>query len=238
MIVFDSAGFAYPGEPPVLDRIDFRIDAGERAVLLGANGAGKSTLLKLAAGLEFATAGQVRYDRTVLSRSALDDREFRLRLRSELGIVFQHPEAMLFNATVREEIAFGLERMRHVDSAARADHWARALGLEAYLDRAPFRLSGGQKQRLALACVLACEPKVLLLDEPVANLDPRSAEWLVSYLAGLNGCTLLAATQNLVTASAFGDRALVLGTDGRLLFDGPLNTALHDPALLSEAGLR
>jgi len=238
MIEFEQVGFGYAGDAPVLDAIDFRIGGGERVVLLGANGSGKSTLLRLAAGLEFATAGVVRYRGTPLTSDTLDDARFRRRMRDELGIVFQHPDAMLFNASVRDEIAFGLTRKARDDTGAVAVQWASRLGLERHLDRAPFRLSGGEKQRLALACVLACEPDVLLLDEPVANLDPRTADWLVDYLAGLDGRTLWTSTQNLSTAAAFGDRALLLGAEGRLIFDGPLHEVLNNPALLVEAGLR
>jgi len=238
MIELDSVEFAFPDGNRILRGLSLSITRGERVVLLGANGCGKSTLLKLVNGLLFAQSGEFRFEGRPVNARSLNNSEFRLRLRRSTGLVFQHPEAMFFNATVREEIAYGPDRFRHEDPDRLAARWAQRLNLTRQLERAPFELSGGEKQRLALACVLACEPDVLLLDEPVANLDPRSVDWLVDYLAGLDGRTLLTSTQNLTTAAAFGDRALLLGTEGRLLFDGPLVEVLNNPALLTEAGLR
>ena len=236
MIEARSLGFAYPGAAPVLAELDFQIAAGEKVILLGSNGAGKSTLLKLLDGLLFPRSGELRYGGRPLSRAALAERAFRRQFRAEVGLLFQRPELMFFNPTVREEIAFGPRQLGWPGAEARAAQWAAALGLGPELDRPPFRLSGGQQQRLGLACLFALEPKLLLLDEPTAHLDPPATGWLVDALAATNA-TVLVSTHRLGLAPELGQRALLLSPAGRLLYDGPLAPLLADGELLLAAGL-
>jgi cobalt/nickel transport system ATP-binding protein len=237
LLEFDAVEYRYPDGPTVLQDLTFEIAERDRVVILGANGCGKSTLLKIADGLLFADPGKVRYRGRMLDRASLNGTVLRREFRSEVGLVFQHPEAMLFNPTVREEIAYGPRRLELPEVDELALGWARRLGLEQRLDRAPFTLSGGEKQRLALACVLACEPRLLLLDEPTANLDPRAIGWLIDYLAETPELAVMTTTQNLALAGELGSRALVLSENGRLLFDGPIESALADSELLLEANL-
>jgi cobalt/nickel transport system ATP-binding protein len=116
--------------------------------------------------------------------------------------------------------------------------WAETFDVGALLDRAPFELSGGEKKRVALAALLAVEPRVLLLDEATANLDPASVGRLVDVLAGIRGLTVIASTHNLSMASELGDRALLLapGRSG-VLHDGGVRALLGDERLLVESGL-
>jgi len=237
MIELEQVSFRYPEGRAVLERVSFRLAPEERVVLLGANGCGKSSLLKLIDGLLEPTGGEIRYQGESLTPGGLRQRDFALRFRRDVGMVFQSPEAMLFNATVAEEIAYGPERLGMPEPAAVARRWAERMQLERYLDTPPYRLSGGEKQRLALACVLACQPKLLLLDEPTANLDPRATGWLVDFLLDQKGLTTLVTTQNLSLAAELGSRALILGEDGHLLYDGPLDAALADTDLLWRANL-
>ena len=237
MIELERVGFHYPEGRTVFQDVSFRLETQERVVLLGANGCGKSSLLKLIDGLLEPTAGAIRYQGEALTDKRLRQRDFAQAFRRDVGMVFQSPEAMLFNATVAEEIAYGPERLGMPDPAGVAKRWAERLQLEKYLDTPPYRLSGGEKQRLALACVLACQPRLLLLDEPTANLDPRATGWLVDFLLDQQGLTILVTTQNLSLAAELGQRALILGEDGRLLHDGPLKAALKDTDLLWRANL-
>lgn len=237
MIELERVGFRYPDGRTALTDVSFRLDAGERVVLLGANGCGKSTLLKLMDGLLVPGSGELRFRGTPVTERTLADRDWRRRFRGEVGLVFQHPDAMLFNPTVRDEIAYGPARLGMADPGAIAERWAARFGLRRYLDEAPFRLSGGEKQRLALACVLACEPRLLLLDEPTANLDPRASGWLVDFLLDQRDATTLVSTQNLSLAAELGRRALILGETGDLVYDGPLAAALQDTELLWRANL-
>lgn len=236
MLELDRVVFGWEENKPIIDGLSLKIREGDKVVLLGANGCGKSTLLKLMNGLVFPQAGTVSYRGTALAKSALAQRHFARRFRRECALLFQHPEVMLFNPTVRDEIAYGPRQLGLPDDDERVARWAAQLGLTPLLDQAPFLLSGGEKQKVALACLLAIEPKLLLLDEPSASLDPATVGWLIDTLLDAD-MTVVAATHNLSLAAELGNRCLVLGNDGRLLYDGPVEPALGSPALLEEAHL-
>jgi cobalt/nickel transport system ATP-binding protein len=226
------------GGRAVLDRVAFEVRAGERVVVVGVNGCGKTTLLRLLDGLAFPDAGEVRYAGRRLDPAALEEPAFRRRFRGEVGLLFQNVDAMLFNPTVRDEIAFGPRQLGLADVAGRVARWAGTFEVAALLERAPFELSGGEKKRVALAALLAVEPRVLLLDEATANLDPAAAALLVDVLAGIPGLTVVATTHNLSMATELGDRAVLLAP-GRagVLHDGDAHALLHDERLLVESGL-
>jgi cobalt/nickel transport system ATP-binding protein len=236
MIRLDGIRHDFPDGPRVLDGVSFAVERGEKLVLLGANGSGKSTLLRILSGLVAPTAGEYRYLDRPVTPAALRDREFGRRFRREVVLLFQHPDTMIFNPTVYEEIAFGPRQLGLPDTDARVARWAEVFGLTDYLDRAPFALSGGEKQKVCLAALLALEPQVLLLDEPTAHLDPRSVGWLVDFLVDLK-VSLVIATHNLSLAPELGERALVLGEDHRLLYDGDLGLLLNDQDRLVAANL-
>jgi cobalt/nickel transport system ATP-binding protein len=223
---------------PILDEIGFEVRRGERVVVLGVNGCGKTTLVRLLDGLAFADAGEVRYEGTRLDPRALEDAAFRRRFRAEVALLFQNVDAMLFNPTVEDEIAFGPRQLRLGDVDARVRRWAETFRVDGLLDRAPFELSGGEKKRVALAAILAIEPRVLLLDEPTASLDPASAGLLVDVLAGLGGVTVIGTTHNLSMAAELGERAILLAPGHRgVLFDGSVEDLVRDERLLVDSGL-
>ncbi len=197
---------------PVLEGVRFQVEAGERVVLLGVNGCGKTTLLKLLDGLAFPTAGQIRYGGRPLDARALSERAFRRTFRGEVGLLFQSVDAMLFNPTVADEIAFGPRQLGVPEPEVAA--------------------------RVALAAVLAVGPRVLLLDEPTAGLDPASAGRLVDLLSDLTDLTVISATHHLSVAEELGTRAILLapGRPGAL-HDGPTAPLLADERLLIESGL-
>ncbi len=222
----------------VLAGIDLHIAPGERVVLLGVNGSGKTTLLRAMDGLVAASRGTVRYDGQVLSPRTLGDEAFRRRFRSEVSLLFQNVDAMLFCPTVADEVAFGPRQLCLHDIDARMAQLIAQLSLDALMTLAPFDLSGGEKKRVALAAVLATAPRLLLLDEPTANLDPRTAATVVDLIAGMRDVTVVSATHNLSVAEDLGTRAVVLapGRTG-MLFDGPLADFVRDENLLVESGL-
>ena len=221
----------------VLKDLTLEIKEGERVVVLGINGCGKSTLLKLLDGLLWPTSGAVLFRGEPLTRSRLDDAARRRLFRTDVALLFQHVDAMLFNPAVRDEIAFGPRQLGAPDVDAAVREWAAAFDLAPLLDRAPFELSGGEKKRVALAAIMAAGPRVLLLDEPTAHLDPAAAGRLVDFLAGLTGRTIVTATHNLSIVEELGDRALVLSKDHTLAYDGPAHDLFHDDALLVGSGL-
>jgi cobalt/nickel transport system ATP-binding protein len=231
-----DVGYRHEDGTEVLAAVDFRLERGDKAVLLGANGTGKSTLLKILNGLIAPSRGLVRYDGRTVDRAALRDPQFHQRFRREVVLLFQNPDTMLFNPTVFDEIAFGPRQLGLDALDERVRHWAQVLRLTPLLARTPFGLSGGEKQRVCLAALLVLEPKVLLLDEPTANMDPRSTGWLIDFLADL-GQTTLVTTHNLSLAGELGSRCLVLGEDHRLLFDGAIRAFLGDRDRLIAANL-
>ncbi len=228
--------FRVDGDKDLLLDIDLALRPGDKIVLLGANGTGKSTLLRLLNGLLTPSRGEVRYDGQCLTREALRRPDFHRRFRREVVLLFQNPDAMLFNPTVADEIAFGPRQLGLTDVDDRVRHWAGLLRIEALLPRTPFSLSGGEKQRVCLAALLVLEPRVLLLDEPTANMDARSTGWLIDFLAELRQ-TALVTTHNLSLAGELGERCLVLGEDHRLIYDGDVGTFLRDGDRLLAANL-
>lgn len=238
MIECRGLAFARKGydgvERQILQPLDLRIEAGERVVLLGVNGSGKSSLLRLLGGVAFATAGEYLFE-----GEAVNKRYFKAHgehFRRSVALQMQEPASMLFNPTVYDEIAYGPRRFGLDEIEDRVAHFASLFGLEAHLKQNPLDLSGGEKQRVLLAALLALEPRVLLLDEPTAHLDPPASGHLIDLLQSLHVTTLIS-THNLTLARELGSRALLLGRGGHLLYDGPLDALLHNEALLLQAEL-
>lgn len=233
--------FGYPGGQMALEAIDLAIRPTERVAILGANGSGKSTLLKLLDGLYFATGGNLLAFGQPLTESwlAVEDNAFAFRRR--VGFVFQDADVQLFSPTVWEEVAFaplqmGWSAPEVRERVQRALSWLR---IEKLADRPTYRLSGGERKRVALASVLVLEPEVLLLDEPTANLDPRTTGTLIELLGELHekGCTIVIATHDLDTVGDIADRAYVLSEEHRLVGEGPLEEVLCNRELLLASNL-
>jgi len=226
------------GGRPVVQDLDFSVQPGERVVLLGVNGCGKTTLLKALDGLVAPAGGRIFYDGLALDAGRLDEPTFRRRFRGEVALLFQNVDAMLFNPTVADEIAFGPRQLGLPDIEERVVHWARVFEVESFLERPPFALSGGEKKRVALAAIMAVGPKVLLLDEPTGSLDPASAARLVDFIAQLDGTTVMVSTHELSVVEELGARAILVAS-GRpgLLYDGPSSALVANEALLIESGL-
>ena len=233
-----DAAYRYP-ETPALDGLSLTVAPGERVAILGANGSGKSTLLHLLGGLYFPDRGEVRFDGAALTESVFADERFARDFRRRVAMIFQNPDAQLFNPTVFDEIAFGplqlgwpkpqiIERVREE---------MRHQGIEELHDRAPHRLSGGEKKRVALASVLILQPDVLLLDEPTAALDPQSQSRMIDFLAANEGRkTVATATHDLSIIADIADRCVVLEA-GRILAEGTPMQVLADEDLLRRAHL-
>jgi cobalt/nickel transport system ATP-binding protein len=218
--------FAYPDGHEALQNINLRVGRGERVALLGPNGAGKTTLVLHLNGILSAQRGRV----TV---AGLDVAKPNLReIRRRVGIVFQDPDDQLFMPTVAEDVAFGPANFGVTGAAldARVDAALAAVDMAGHRDRSPLNLSGGQRRRVALATVLACEPEILVLDEPSSNLDPVARRELADVLLRLESTTLMV-THDLPFALQLCPRAVVLD-DGRVVADGPTRELLADTDLL------
>lgn len=170
-----------PFEHTALKGIDLTVDPGEYLAIIGRTGSGKSTLIQHLNGLLRPTSGQVLFD----GEDIWTSKERTRQVRFQVGLVFQYPEYQLFEETVYRDIAFGPTNMGlspdEVDHRVRQA--ARFVGLEEHtLEQSPFDLSGGQKRRVAIAGVIAMEPKVLILDEPTAGLDPAGAAQILGNI--------------------------------------------------------
>ncbi len=241
--------YHYPDGTPALRALDLTILPGERVALLGPNGAGKSTLLLHLAGL---LPERHRYVHEHGHRDAahghgvpgsihvdgeLVDPLRPRAVRERVGIVFSDPDDQLFSLTVEEDVGFGPRARgwspdRVDDSVRRA---LAAVRLEGYEARAPHHLSAGEKRRACLAGVLACEPGLLLLDEPTSDLDPRGRRELAALLAGLPA-TMVVATHDLAFAERLCPRSIVLD-GGAIVADRPTRSLLSDAATLERHGL-
>lgn len=241
MFAADRLGYAYLDRFPALVDVSLTIRPGERVALLGANGCGKSTLLKVLAGLVHPHQGSLSAFGVPLTEESLADEHVHRSFRSRVGFVFQNSEVQLFSATVREEVAFGTLQLGldRPEVAIRVSEVLALLGLTDLADRAPFQLSGGQRKRVALASVLVMNPPVLLLDEPTAALDPRTADWLTDLLHDLTeaGRTIVLATHDLGSLESLVDRAVVLGEDHRVVADAPVAQVVADRDLLRAVNL-
>ncbi len=221
---------------PALKKINLEIKEKEKVVLLGTNGSGKSTLLKILNGLIYPEDGKYFYKSRELNRAALKDREFNKIFRKEVVFLFQHPDTMIFNPTVYDEIAFGLRQLKVNDVDEKVRHWSEKFSIAKYLNTPPFRLSGGEKQKVCLAALLCLEPEVLLLDEPSANLDPRTTGWLIDFLQELP-LTIITATHNLHLARDLGEKTLVLSEHHEMFYQGDLKAFLDNKEKLIAANL-
>ena len=241
--VFRAGGisYSYPDGRLGLAEASFGVAEGESLIVLGANASGKSTLLHLLAGLVFPAAGEVQAFGTRLTEAALRDGEFARRFRQRVQLLFQDADAMLFNPTVYDEIAFGpLQLDLPVDDVRqRVEEMVALLGLGKVTQQPPFALSGGEKKKVALAALLAVSPEVLLLDEPTTGLDPRFQRWFVEIALELRelGKTLVTATHDLHIVPEIGDRVLVLGEDHRIAAAGTPPDILGDVDLLLQVNL-
>jgi cobalt/nickel transport system ATP-binding protein len=223
-----------------LSELTLEIAEGSRVALLGANGSGKSTLLRIFDGLYFAESGSVRFRGRELNEAQFADDRFALDFRREVGLVFQNPDVQLFNPTVFDEVAFGPLQLRWpaAEVRLRVSETLERLDIAHLKDRVPHRLSGGEKKRVALASVLVLDPKVLLLDEPTAALDPRSQSQFIDLLVAWGGGakTVITATHDLGDLTDIADRCCVLDS-GRLVADGPPAEILRDADLLRQTNL-
>ena len=230
----DRLSYRYPDGTPALQDVTLAVAEGERVALIGPNGAGKSTLLMHLNGLlpeRPAAAPAVRIFGVPVTTAA------HAKVRAEVGYLFQDPDDQLFCATVAEDVAFG-PRQLGLDGTALRERVARALaavGLAGFEVRPPHRLSRGEKHRVCLAGLLACEPRVLALDEPTSHLDPRGRRELIGRLRALP-VTQVVATHDLEFVVELCSRALLLD-GGRIVASGPPVELLADEKRMIEHGL-
>jgi cobalt/nickel transport system ATP-binding protein len=220
----------YPDGMAALHDVSFNMAAGERIALIGPNGAGKTTLLLRLAGLLWGD-GSIELDGMQMTKGTIK------KLRSKIGITFQNPDDQLFCPTILDDIAYGLLQMGLSDDEARDRSLAilEKFDLAGYEGRSAFHLSVGERRRAALAAVLVMEPKLLLMDEPSAFLDPSGRRELGALLTTLPQAMILA-THDLEFARHLCPRTIVLH-GCTICAAGETDVLMSDAALMEETGL-
>lgn len=171
-------------EVSALNDISLEIYAGELIFFTGPNGCGKSTLFKLLNGLIFPTKGEYYFDNKKIDKNTLQDNISAKSFHKRIGYIFQNPDLQLFNATVYDEIAFGPRQMNLDEEIIhqRVNELLIYLNIQHLQDRPPYHLSGGEQKKVALAAILALNPDVLMIDEPLNGLDNKTRQWFKDFL--------------------------------------------------------
>jgi energy-coupling factor transport system ATP-binding protein len=210
-----------PFEKTAVDHVSLTVNEGEMIGVMGHTGSGKSTLIQHFNGLLQPTSGKVLLD----GRDIWADKKKIRDVRFQVGLVFQYPEYQIFEETVFRDIAFGPKNMG-LDPAEikrRVLETANDIGLsEELMERSPFELSGGQKRRVAIAGVMAMEPKVLILDEPTAGLDPAGRDLILEHIKNYHRRTkntILIVSHSMEDIATFADRILVMNKGSLFCFD-------------------
>jgi len=222
--------FAYPDEHVALRGVSFNLCEGDKVALVGPNGAGKSTLMLQLNGILDGRGG-IEIGGMRLTRDNLPV------IRAMVGLVFQNPDDQLFSPTVFEDVAFGPLHMGlpEEEVLTRVDSALEAVRMSSYRDRLSHHLSVGEKKRIAIATVLSMNPKILILDEPSAGLDPRARRTLINLLRELP-ITMLISTHDIRMVQELFPRTIVMD-DGRIVADGMTQEILEDEQFLNEHGL-
>ncbi len=225
-------------EKAALRNICLEIGEGEFIGLIGHTGSGKSTLVQHMNGLIKPMAGTVYYDGQDICADGFDLK----KLRTEVGLVFQYPEYQLFETSVTKDVLFGPNNMGlpQLEAEMRTYEALKAVGIdEDLLDASPFDLSGGQKRRVAIAGVLAMKPKVLILDEPAAGLDPGGRREILDMIAGIRrerNISVVLVSHSMEDVAEYVDRIIVMN-DGYIAMDGTPHEVFTHGEELVEMGL-
>ena len=231
-------GAGMPDATVALEDVSFSVEAGDFVGIIGSTGSGKSTLISHFNGLLKPTSGKILVDGEDIWADPSQIRKFRFLV----GMVMQYPEYQLFEETVYKDIAFGPKNMglseQEIDR--RVHRAAEFCGLSAdYLNRSPFELSGGQKRRVAIAGVLAMEPRILVLDEPAAGLDPEGRDTILSQIRQYHqdtGTTVLLVSHSMEDIARYANRVLVMDQRKVAMYDDVEKVFARAPELL-ELGL-
>ncbi len=227
-----------PNETRALEDVSFQLEPGEFAAVIGHTGSGKSTLMQQLNGLLRPDSGKI----TVGEVCITDPSTKMTEVRRKVGLVFQYPEYQLFEETVYKDIAFGPKNMgldaEEIDRRVRDA--AVFVGLhETLLDKSPFELSGGQKRRVAIAGVIAMEPKVLVLDEPTAGLDPQGRDTILAQIQAYHrakGAAVVLVSHSMEEIARNVDRIVVL-SDGKVYMEGTPKQVFARAHELEQVGL-
>ncbi len=234
MIEVKDVHFTYPSGVEALKGVSLTIHDGDFIAIMGQNGAGKTTLVKHINGLLKPTKGEVIVDEVHTKKTSV------AKLARTVGFVFQNPDHQLFCETVEEEVAFALKNFGFKEGATKKRvSWAlNLLGLAEYRQTSPFMLSGGERKRVALASVLAWDPKFVILDEPTIGQDHQQKEKLRQFIVQLNAQkkTVIIVTHDVEFVAECNPR-VVLMADGKIVADGDAQKVLTNQDLVTKASI-
>ena len=243
-IKFKSLSFIYNKNMPyahkALDDIDLEISEGIITAIIGETGSGKSTLVEHLNALLMPTSGSLE----ILDYELVADKKvkFLKPLRKDVGLVFQFSEYQLFEETILKDVAFGPLNFGFSPEEAlkRAKDALQLLGIpENLYDKSPLEISGGQKRRVAIAGILACDPKIIVLDEPTAGLDPKGAKQLIELFIDLNKTlkkTIILVTHDNEMVYNYADETVLL-SKGKVVYHGPTLKLFNDTDMIKEYNL-
>lgn len=231
-VEIDDLSYSYHDGHEALKKVTLHIGEDEKVALLGPNGAGKSTLMLHLNGILHSHAG----GRVAVGGLPVDEKNLG-QIRAWVGLVFQNPDDQLFNPRVFEDVAFGPLHMGLPDDEVRQRSLEalKAVGMEGYANRISHHLSIGEKKRIAIATVLSMDPKILVLDEPTAGLDPRARRSLIMLLREMQR-TMLVATHDIPMVQELFPRTVVMD-EGQIVADGDTTKILSDASFLEAHGL-
>lgn len=237
IIVTERLGYDYPEGTRALRDVDLEVGEGSKVAVIGPNGSGKTTLLNLLVGLLKPTAGEVLFE----GRPLTYDRRTLSMVRRQVGVLFQNPDDQLFAPTVWQDVAFGPHNMGLPagEVRSRVENALELMGVEGLRDKPPHLLSEGEKKRVAIAGLIATDPKVLLLDEPLGGLDMEGMDRLMDALELLNvekGISLVYTGHSLDDLALWADEAYIL-REGMVVSRGRPGEMLLDRELLMGCGL-
>ncbi|MCL2114913.1 MAG: ATP-binding cassette domain-containing protein [Methanobrevibacter sp.] len=237
MIETKNLTYLYPDGTKALNNIDFEVKKGDMVSLLGNNGAGKSTLFLHFNGIFEPSSGKILVEGKTLKY----DKKSLLEARQKIGTVFQNPDDQLFAPTVEEDVAFGPLNLglNQEETKIRVTTALKKVGMEGYEKKPPHHLSGGQKKRVAIAGILAMNPKTMVLDEPTSGLDPKGASNILKLLYELNnqGMTIIISTHDVDLVPLYSHKVHII-KDGEIIKEGTPHEVFDDVKTVRKADLR
>ncbi|MEI3336680.1 MAG: energy-coupling factor transporter ATPase [Clostridium sp.] len=228
-----------PFEKKALDNVNIEINDGDFVAIIGHTGSGKSTLIQHMNGLEKATSGKIFIDDIDITAKDVKLTD----IRKKVGLVFQYSEYQLFEETIERDIAFGPTNLKlneeEIKNRVKKAMEMVGLDYETYKDKSPFDLSGGQKRRVAIAGVIAMEPKVLILDEPTAGLDPKGRDDILGQIRQLHdkyGMTIVLVSHSMEDVAKLAEKVIVMNK-GKVVLTGTPKEVFKEVDILEEIGL-